>query len=212
MKIDNDSYYIRYNVNKGTEYADMTHYIKVWWNGVRDDCFDFRRGYIGFEDASWNGINPDKIQVGKPIQKQKYSMWKKRVTLCKKKIEQIAKQNSSLFGGKLSVGDCLYFPLKEILIVEYLDEFGEDITKEEGSYPYYSLIHVTNTEPELHGTEVYVQRYRTEYFTEPKSLSDYMEDIDKAFIIPREVYDYAVNLINKVSSDIIEEIKKEYYA
>ena len=212
MKIDNDSYYIRYRANKGTEYADMTHYIKVWWNGKREDCFDFRRGQIGFEDASWNGIDPDKILVGKPIQKQKYSMWKRRVTISKKKIEKRAKQNSSPFGGKLSVGDCLYFPLKEILIAEYLDEFGEDITKEEGPYPHYCLVHVTNTEPEPQGTEVYVQRYRTENFTEPKSLGNYMEDIEKAFIIPREVYDYAANLINKVSTEIMEEIKKEYYS
>lgn len=212
MKIDNDSYYIRYRVNKGTEYADMTHYIKVWWNGEREDCFNFRRGYIGFEDASWNGIDPDKIQVGKPIQKQKYSMWKRRVTICKKKIEKMAKQNSSPFGGKLSVGDRLYFPLREILIAEYLDEFGEDITKEIGPYPYYSLVHVTNTEPEPQGTKVNVERYRTENYIESKSLINLMEDIEKAFIIPREVYDYAANLINKVSLEIMEEIKKEYYA
>lgn len=212
MKIDNDSYYIRYRVYKGIEYADMTHYIKVWWNGYRIDTFDFKRDYMGFEDACWNGIDPDKIHVGKPVQKQKYSMWKRRVTVCKKKIEQLAKQNSSPFGGKLSVGDCLYFPLKEILIAEYLEAFGEEITKEEGPYPYYSLVHVTNTEPEPQGTEVYVQRYRTKNFTEPKPLSNLMEDIEKAFIIPREVYDYAANLINKVSSEIVEEIKKEYYA
>ena len=109
MKLDNDSYYIRYRVSKGIECADVTHYIKVWWNGYRIDTFDFKRDYMGFEDAYWNSIEPDKIQVGKPIQKQKYSMWKRRATICKKKIEQMAKQNSSPFGGKLSLGDCLYF-------------------------------------------------------------------------------------------------------
>ncbi len=109
------------------------------------------------------------------------------------------------------MGDCLYFPLKEILIAEYLEAFGEEITKEEEPYPYYCLVHVTNTEPDPQGTEVYVQRYRTENFTGPKSLSDYMKYINKAFIIPREVYDYAVDLINRVSSEILEEIKKEYY-
>ena len=109
-------------------------------------------------------------------------------------------------------GRLFVFSLKEILIAEYLEAFGEDITKEEEPYPYYSLVHVTNTEPEPQGTEVYVQRYRTENFTGPKSLSNLMEDIEKALIIPREVYDYAANLINKVSSEIIEEIKKEYYA
>ena len=83
MKIDNDSYYIRFRVYKGIEYADVTHYIKVWWNGYRIDTFDFKRDYMGFEDACWNGIEPDKIQVGKPIQKQKYNMWKRRATICK---------------------------------------------------------------------------------------------------------------------------------
>lgn len=211
MKIDNNSYYIRYWLYKGKEYADVTHYIKVWWNGERDDCFDFSRGHMGFEDASWTGIDSDEIDVGKTVRKKDFSKWKRWVTMCQKKIEQMAKQNSSPFGGKLSVGDCLYFPLKEILIAEYLEEFGEDITKEEGPYPYYSLVHVTNTEPEPQGTEVYVQRYRTENYTEPKSLSDYMKYINKAFIIPREVYDYAADLINRVSSEILEEIKKEYY-
>ena len=33
MKIEENSYYIHYNINKGVEYANMSHYKDVWDNG-----------------------------------------------------------------------------------------------------------------------------------------------------------------------------------
>ncbi len=212
MKINDNSYYIRYGLYKGKEYANMTHYIKVWWNGYRIDTFDFGCGYIGFEDASWNGIDPDEFDVGKPVRKQYFSKWKRRVTMCQKKIEQMAKQNAIPFKGELTVGDCLYIPSKDIYIAEWMEEFDEDISKEEGSYLDFDLIHITSTHPELQGTVVYIDRYRNEFFSEPKSLENFRESIEKSFYIPQGVFDNAANHLIKVSSEILEEIKKEYYA
>ena len=211
MKIDNNSYYIRYWLYKGKEYADVTHYIKVWWNGERDDCFDFSRGHMGFEDASWTGIDSDEIDVGKTVRKQDFSKWKRRVTMCQKKIEQMAKQSAITFEGELTVGDCLYIPSKDIYIADWMEEFNEDISKEEGPYPCFDLIHITSTNPELQGTVVYIDRYCNEFFSEPRSLENFRELIEKSFYIPQEVFDNAANLLIKVSSEILEEIKKEYY-
>lgn len=211
MKIDDDSYFIRYGVNKCGEYANMTHYISVWWNGMSLDSFSFCRDYIDFEAADWNGIDPDRTNVGKRIFGRYYRRWEARVNVCKKEIEQKARQYSSPFGGSLSAGTCLYFPLKEILIAEYLEEFDEDISEEEGPDPYFSLVHITSTNTKPQATEIYVDKYRFENTKKPEVFDKYyIENLEKAFTIPKDVFDCAANRLTVVSTEILEEIRAQF--
>lgn len=70
MKLDKDSYYIKYWVNSNrSEHARMTHYKDVWSNGCLEDTYLIGQEGIYFEDAGWNGIDPDDSRAGKRILK-----------------------------------------------------------------------------------------------------------------------------------------------
>ena len=60
MRLENDSYYINLLITpNGEELAIAEHFIEVWCNGFRVDTYEFSLNRIDFEDASYNGVNPD---------------------------------------------------------------------------------------------------------------------------------------------------------
>ena len=213
MKIDNDSYYIRHDINKdGGEITNMTHFIKVWYNGFMNDTYFFYQNRISFEDAVWTGVNPDNCHTGKRILKRCYDRWEKRIKDCKNNIESIAKNKSFPFENNWNVGDYLYFPYKEILAE--LDRLeGSDLLDDDENYdsPDLCLVHITNKNGDTPvGTTIHIDKYECWNDTEEKTLECYLDDMDKAFCISKEVYNYASNLISNVSSEIIIEIAQTY--
>ena len=211
MMIDDNSYYIRYKPGgKCGESATFTHYIEVWDNGFAIEEYGIGRDFIDWEDAEWE-IDPNKIDIGKRILKRYYDRWEKRIVECDKTLEQMVKKCASPYNGKLAVGDCLYIPLKEIHIAEYLDEFDEDISDEFGDSPYFCLVHVTSVDPVPQGDVICVDEYETENKNE--LFKEYVLDyIGKSMSIPKDVFDHAANLITKVTTEILAEIKKMYEA
>ena len=212
MKIDDDSYYIRYKSDeKFGESAAFTHYIEVWDNGFAIEQYLIEKDDIDWEDAEWTGIDPDKIDIGKRILRRYYDRWEKRIVECDKTIEQLVKKSASPYNGNLAVGDCLYIPLKEIHIATYLEEFDEDVSDEFGDSPYYCLVKVTSVEPVPQGNVIFVDEYWTMNKNEP--FKEYvMNNVGKSLSIPHEVFDRAANLITKVTTEILAEIKQMYEA
>ena len=175
MRLEKDSYYINLWITpNGEELAIAEHFIEVWSNGFRVDTYEFSPNRIDFEDASYNGVNPDDKNKGKRILKRYYDRWEKRVMDCKTEIERIATNNSSPYEKAWSVGDYLYFPLKEIyaqLEAEELEEEGlleDDL--DEGTYegPELCLAHITKADPEKpEGTMVCLDKYCIEVVSKP---------------------------------------------
>lgn len=60
MRLEKDSYYIKHWITpNGEESARADHYIEVWSDGFYVDTYGFSPNRIDFEDASYNGVNPD---------------------------------------------------------------------------------------------------------------------------------------------------------
>ena len=214
MRIDDDSYYIKCYNEHDEEWAYLTHYIEVWDNGYTIDDYTIDPNYIEFEDASHHGIDPDEVDAGKRILKRNFDRWVKRINNCKKEIEQLVKKDSTPNVGECSVGCCYYYPTKEIIIAEYLEEFDEDMTEELGPEPDFCLFEVTDTQSGTlpKGRRIIVDKYTMSYDTEKEEIrEDYVEGMAKSRCISKEIFDYAASLITSVSSGILEEIKKEYY-
>lgn len=205
MKLHKDTCYINFHVHSdGSESAGMTHFKDIWENGYAIDTYDFSQNRMDFEDASWNGIDPNNSYEGKQVPKTLYNKWKCRVNDCKSEIERLANEKSSPLEEPWNNSEYLYFPLKELI------DWSEEEFPDEG--PVLCLVHVTNNNSDNpEGTTVSIDDYCTMYTPKPEPIIDFLGDfLDKPLCIPKEVFDYAANLIAKVSSEILEEIKTEF--
>lgn len=218
MRIDENSYYIKYVIVRGKEYAYLSHYKNVWSNGFTVDDYSFDNEGFCFEDAGHNGVNPDDKTAGTRIFKRYYDRWVKRIDNCKQEIERMANKHSFPYGKMWKGGDYLYFPLKEIYAEEYAKEaedFPDEFIEEENKYngPELCLVHVTNEDQQNpEGYEVRINNYRTEFDNddeEPGSLDYYLDYIDKSRLIPKEVFERAKELIHKEATEIMNEIKQK---
>jgi hypothetical protein len=215
MRIKNNTYYVRCWKIRGKEYTSLSHYKDVWNNGYTVDDYSFDNKSYHFEDAGHHGINPDDKFAGTKISKRYYDRWVKKVDDCKLEIESMANKYSKPYGNKWSVGDYLYFPMKEIFAEEDAkekEEYPDEYIEEENKYngPDLCLILVTKTDSEKpEGLEIRVDEYRTDYDDEPRPIDYYLNYIDKARIIPKEIYDKAKELIYKEATEIMCEIKKK---
>lgn len=214
MKLDKDSYYIKYWVNSnGSEHAGMTHYIDVWSNGYLEDTYLFDREGIYFEDASWNGIDPDDSHAGKRILKRFYVRWEKRVIDCKTEVERIARENASPLVKACSVGDCLYFPLKEIYAQleeeEPEEELEEELEEETYDGPELCLFQITNADPvKLEGLGIHIDKNWVRVDSQPKPIP-YLDFMEQALGISIDVYEQSKSIVSTVSSGIFEDIKQK---
>ena len=115
MKLYKDTCYINFHIHSdGSASAGMTYFKDIWENGYAIDTFDFSQNRMDFEDASWHGIDPNNSYEGKRVPKTLYNRWKRRVNDCKSEIERIANENSTPLEKPWTIGDYLYFPLKEL--------------------------------------------------------------------------------------------------
>lgn len=216
MRIDDNSYYIKYYIDPdGIEFAYLTHYIKVWGDGYSVDDYSFDNNSFEFEDANHYGINPDDHFAGTRILKRYYDRWVKKVDDCKLEIERMANKYSKPYGQMWSVGDYLYFPMKEIfaeLDAIEAEGYPDEYIGEENKYtgPELCLILVTKIDSEKpEGLEIRIDKYRTDYDDEPRLINYYWDYIEKSRRIPKEIYDKAKELICKEATEIMTEIKKK---
>lgn len=217
MKLDKDSYYIKYWVDsEGSDHARMTHYKDVWSDGFYIDTYCFSQHRISFEDASWSGVDPDDRHEGKRILKRYYDRWEKRVNNCKTIIEQLVEDNALPYENNWSVGDCLYFPLKEIyakLDAEEMEEEGlgvEDLDEEPYDGPELCLVQITKADhEEPEGKMILIDKYWVGVDSQPKPIP-YLDFMEQSLRIPQNVYERAKSFISSVTLEIIKEIKQNH--
>ena len=216
MRIDDNSYYIKYYIDPdGIEFAHLTHYIKVWDNGFSIDDYSFDNTSFEYEDASHYFVDTDDHFAGTRILKRYYERWVKKMDDCKLEIESMANNSSTPFGKKWSVGDFLYFPMKEIFAEEEAkeaEEFPDEYIEEDDKYtgPELCLILVTNADSEKpKGFKIRVNKYRTDYDNEPGPIDYYLDYIDKSRLISKDIYNKAKELICKEATEIMTDIKSK---
>lgn len=210
MKLDKDSYYIKYCVSSnGSEHSRMTHYKDVWSNGYWEDTYLIDQEGIYFEDASWSGIDPDDSRAGKRILKRYYDRWEKRVIDCKTEVERIAKENASPLEKACQAGDYLYFPLKEIYAKLDAEELEEELEEETYDGLELYLVRITNADPDkLEGLGIHIDKNWVRVDSQPKPIP-YLDFMEQGLHIPKNVYERAKNLISSLTLEIIEEIKQK---
>ena len=216
MRIEEKSCFIDYNIVKGKEYAYLQHFKEIWDNGYSIDDHFFSSNAIGYEDAAHFGVNLDKVILGTRILKRYYDRWVKKADDCKLKIESMANKYSTPHGKQWSVGDYLYFPMKEIFAEEdakEAEEYPDEYVEEENKYtgPSLYLVLVENNDPQdPQGITISVGPYSTDFEDEPSSINYFLDYIDKSRLISKEVFEKAKDLISKTSSEIMSEIRKKY--
>ena len=74
MKIEENSYWIRYRLHKEKEYAEIHHYGDVWDRGYLLEDYSVSDCCIYYEDASYN-TSPCKDYCGTRIIARKFHRW-----------------------------------------------------------------------------------------------------------------------------------------
>ena len=215
MRIDDDSYYIKYSINPdGHESANFVHYIKVYDNGYTIDDFVVGKNCLSYEDADHSGINPDERFAGTRILRRYYDRWVKRIDDCKLEIEKLANMHSKPYGKTWVEDDYLYFPLKEIHAEEEAkeaEEFPDEYEEYENQYcgPELALLHITNIDSgNITGYFVTIGEYYTRHCdATPRIIENSIYYKEKTRLIPKDVFEKAKELISKVSSEIMADIK-----
>lgn len=207
MRIEDNSYYIRFWVNaQKEESAILVHYKEVWDNGYSLDSYAFNKNHISFEDASWTGVSPDDHNVGTRILGRYFNRWAKKVDDCKLEIESMAKKNAVSYNKPLEVGDCLYLDMKSILDDE--EDCDEVIDEYDG--PDLYLVKITGTDRnDPRGVKIIVDEYDLYYKEVPSSFKEILDNLKEITLIPQHVYDEARSIISNTCRMILEEMNKE---
>ena len=216
MKIDKNSYYLRcFDDSKRGESAYLIHYKKVWNNGHTCDSYTIDPDCIGFEDASWNGINPERIILGTRILKRHFNRWAKRVSDCKKDIEQLVKSSAEPFNKECQQGDYIYIDYKGLIAeddAKEAEEYPEEYIADEHQYdgPDLLLVHLISKDTKVYNcSKIAID----EYFARIKEsaefdLLDYSDYKHLLFYIPKEAYEESQRIIRETYNELMCEMKQ----
>ena len=202
-RIDENSFYLRYTVNpKGEESAYLVHFKEVWDNGYTIDSYTLGNKRIGFEDASWTGVNPNVQNLGTRILGRYFYRWSKLVEDCKFEIEKMAKKSATPYNNERQDGDFLY--------IDMAYKLAEEDNDDDYNGPDLYLVRITDSNPENPmGVDIVIDKYDLYYKNEPSSQKEFLECSQWIYNIPKEIYDNAKNIIDKVYSELMMEIKKK---
>ena len=200
-RIDENSFYLSYTVNpKGEESAYLVHFKEVWDNGYTIDSYTFWNKRIGFENASWTGVNPNVLNLGTRILGRYFYRWSKLVEDCKFDIEKMVKKSSTPYNNEWQDGDYLYIDMTSILAEDNADDYKG---------PDFYLVRLTDSNPENPmGVDIVIDKYDLYYKNEPSSQKEFLDYFQWIYNIPKETYDNAKNMIDKVYTELMSEIRK----
>lgn len=105
MNIENDSCFIRCFEDCDGEFAFLTHNILVYENGCSDETFTIDHEDIYYEEADYVGFDPNDINPGTYITKQKYLHWEKQIMHAKETAVKMLQQAAQPINHNIEVGD-----------------------------------------------------------------------------------------------------------
>ena len=107
MKIEENSYWIRYRLHKEKEYAEIHHYGDVWDRGYLLEDYSVSDCCIYYEDASYN-TSPYKDYCGTRIIARKFHCWINEIERTKKKLIELGKGAGIITVNELEEGICVF--------------------------------------------------------------------------------------------------------
>ena len=114
----------------------------------------------------------------------------------------MAKKSATPYNNEWQDGDFLYIDMAYIL--------AEEDNDDDYNGPDLYLVRITDSNPENPmGVDIVIDKYDLYYKNEPSSQKEFLESSQWIYNIPKEIYDNAKNIIDKVYSELMMEIKKK---
>ena len=197
MKIDENSYFIRYyTAPDGSEFAYLYHCIEICDDGWSEDFFyTIDENGIEFEDIDtpFNYFDQDDNYVGTLITEYEFLEMTRRIEDTRSKIVNLVKNQIIPLDRDITIGDYLYFSSE-----------GNSNCENRN----IAMIHVTGiTENGVKGSFININKYETYYY--PDYDEDEYKDFEGPMIIPKEVFKKAKNIIKTTSAILLAEMKKK---
>ena len=108
MKMENDSYYIKYHNNNGNESASFYYYYDVHKDGFSFKDYTIYDNDISYEHGGWSGKSPYSFDCGMQITARKFHRWADEIERTKKKIIELGKGAGIATVNELKEGDCVF--------------------------------------------------------------------------------------------------------
>lgn len=212
-----DSCYVYYRVINGEEYVDIIHYISVFNDGFAVESYAINKDGIVYNKDEHHGVSINNIhEKGIIVAKEEFEKWRKKIYDFKLKIEKLIVSNTVPYGNKWKEGDYLYFPVKEILHElnrKVKKENNESYLEGDDSYngPDFSLLHVTKGA--IDAPEGFYISISEDYISceneqrGPKSLKYYISNYNRAYLISKDDYENARDLIQNQLISFIKDLQ-----
>ena len=108
MKMENDSYYIKYHNNNGDESASFFYYYNVHKDGFSFKDYTICDSGISHEDGGWSGKSPYSFDCGMRIAAKKFHRWVDEIERTKKKLIELGKGAGIATVNELKEGYCVF--------------------------------------------------------------------------------------------------------
>ena len=90
--------------DSGKEHVWINCILDEWEYGFRVDCYTIEKGFVYFEDASWNGKKLDYSTLGKPVKRKKYEFVKNTIAKYRSELEFLGKSGEKMHSTEFKVG------------------------------------------------------------------------------------------------------------
>ena len=200
MKVESNSHYVRYRICRGKEYADMTHFKDVWEDGYTIDDYTISDCDIYFEPSGWHGFSPNNIEPATPVLARCFNRW----------VKQIEDTKSLLigFGQSAGISSIDEFKVGDFVFCEIPPYDSDD------EYDYYFLEVVDVFEDKICARMILLGKYSVAYDDEVSEKTK-EEDYElyralknkSVFLIEREIFLRAIEIIRSLTTSIMAEIK-----
>ena len=204
MKIEENSYWIRYRLHKEKEYAEIHHYGDVWDRGYLLEDYSVSDCCIYYEDASYN-TSPYKDYCGTRIIARKFHCWINEIERRKKKLIELGKGAGIATVNELEEGICVFCNIPPY---DPEDEYDKEW------FCFLEIISVNNEY--ISAKEIMID---PNYFKSSKEVIKMKKEdefwLSEALkknwvkLIDRSVFLRAVEVFDPLPKKIMAEIKKE---
>lgn len=205
MKVENNSHFIKYWINKGKEFAKMRHYREVWEDGFTVDDFDIGTDRISFEAASWNFISPNGFYPGTWIPAKQYSRWVDEINKTKDLLINLGRGAGTATVKELNAGDCVFCTVPPY---DPEDEY-ENV--------WYCFLDIVSVESDyIYTKEIMIDVNYFGYSAEVKKITKEEEywlsvalESNGVLLIDKSVFHRAIEIFKPLTSKIMFEIKEK---
>ena len=206
MKMENDSYYIKYHNNNGDESASFCYYYDVHKDGFSFKDYTIYDNDISYEHGSWYDKSPYSFDCGTQITARKFHRWTDEIERIKKKIIELGKGAGIATVNELKEGDCVFCNIPPY---DPEDEYDKE---------WFCFWEITSVDNDIiHAKEIVIDPYSFGYSKgvtriEKREEEYWLNDALKngcIKLIDKSVFLRAVEIFTPLPKKIMAEIKEE---